>query len=569
MSDISKKTSEDIVEETMKEIMEEFQDMEQKEEEKSDVKEEAKDDNQSETVLEAHKEKDSEEESEEKNETTDTKEDIQSTDNTTVVHLDDDDDTEGLTELDRFLEKKRKRKKILIICGSVIGALVLIYLAISLFFVSHFYFFTKINNVHYTGKTVEQVEAHMEQQVKDYELTLKEKNNIEEKITGTAIQLTYKKSEQLTQILKKQHPLLWVTAFWDKPNETATVGVQYDNTTLSNLINGLTCMKPENQTEPVSAYPSFVTDQFQIVEEVLGTKIDQEVFIKKVNEYVSEIRPTLEMEEESCYAKPAFLKDSAEVIAARDAMNKYLTASVTYDVSPNTEVVDKALIATWLSVDANMSVVFSEDAVRTFVDELCNKYNTIGTVRKITAPNGKVAEVSGGDYGWKIDKEAEHAALVANITAGETVTREPQYSRRGASHGENDYGSTYAEVDLSAQHMWFVKDGAVAMESDVVTGNPNKGNGTPQGSFDLTYKTRNATLKGKKRPDGTYEYESPVAFWMPFNGGIGFHDATWQSSFGGRRYTTNGSHGCINMPYSKAQELYGYIAQGMPVICHY
>ena len=43
-------------------------------------------------------------------------------------------------------------------------------------------------------------------------------------------------------------------------------------------------------------------------------------------------------------------------------------------------------------------------------------------------------------------------------------------------------------------------------------------------------------------------YVTPVKYWMPFNGGIGLHDAVWQSAFGGERYKTKGSHGCVNLP---------------------
>lgn len=32
---------------------------------------------------------------------------------------------------------------------------------------------------------------------------------------------------------------------------------------------------------------------------------------------------------------------------------------------------------------------------------------------------------------------------------------------------------------------------------------------------------------------------------------------------------TNGSHGCINLPYSIAQEIYGYVEKNTPVICYY
>ena len=55
---------------------------------------------------------------------------------------------------------------------------------------------------------------------------------------------------------------------------------------------------------------------------------------------------------------------------------------------------------------------------------------------------------------------------------------------------------------------------------------------------------------------------------MPFNGGIGFHDANWRGEFGGAIYKTNGSHGCVNLPPSKAAALYELVYKGMPVICY-
>ena len=55
---------------------------------------------------------------------------------------------------------------------------------------------------------------------------------------------------------------------------------------------------------------------------------------------------------------------------------------------------------------------------------------------------------------------------------------------------------------------------------------------------------------------------------MPFNGGIGFHDATWRGWFGGDIFYWSGSHGCVNMPYSAAEELYGIIEEGVPVIVY-
>lgn len=85
---------------------------------------------------------------------------------------------------------------------------------------------------------------------------------------------------------------------------------------------------------------------------------------------------------------------------------------------------------------------------------------------------------------------------------------------------------------------------------------------TPGGIYRLKYIERYAVLRGPG-------YAAPVDFWMPFNGGIGMHDATWRSRFGGEIYTYDGSHGCINCPYYLAEAIYDNIEAGTPVICYY
>ena len=70
---------------------------------------------------------------------------------------------------------------------------------------------------------------------------------------------------------------------------------------------------------------------------------------------------------------------------------------------------------------------------------------------------------------------------------------------------------------------------------------------------------RNRVLRGTKQPNGKYEYESPVSYWMPFNKGIGLHDASWRSTFGRDIYINSGSHGCINLPTGFAGSLYSQI----------
>ncbi|MGF0032982.1 L,D-transpeptidase family protein [Bariatricus sp. SGI.154] len=490
--------------------------------------------------------------------------------------IDDETDDEIDEDMDERKGRKGRRKKggkgkktAAIVIGSVLGVLLLVYVGLAVFFNSHFMFYTKINDTDFSLKSVSQVENYMKQQVADYVLTMEESDGGQEKINGSDISLEYVEGDQLEKLVKKQNNFLWITSLWDHPEIEAEVGVKYAEAALADIIAKLDCMKEENQVASVDAHPEFQDGQFVVVPEVVGTQINTEVFNKKVAEAINGFQQELNLLDSGCYILPRFVSDSQEVVAATDAMNSYLGANVTYDFNPYTEVVDAAAISQWVKVDADMNVTFDEGAVRAYVASLAEKYDTKGKTRTFTSANGNAVTIEGGSYGWRIDQEAEYNALIANIQNAETVTREPNYSSRAASHEGNDVGGTYAEVDLSNQQMYFIQNGQVVLQSGVVTGNPNRGNATPQGVYSLAYKAKDQVLRGTKKPDGTYEYETPVKYWMPFNGGIGFHDANWQSSFGGSRYQTNGSHGCVNLPPSVAAQLYDLISAGTPVVCHF
>ena len=468
----------------------------------------------------------------------------------------------------RGRRKKSMSKKPWIIAGSIVGALLVIYLGAAVFFMSHFLVNTTVNGKDFSGKTAADVEDYLKEQVEEYELTIQEQNNVSDVISGTDISLTYKENSQVEDALDAQNQLLWIVSLFAKSSADVTIEVEYDEAALQERIENLQAVTAE-QTDPVSAHPEYDGNSFVVAEEQYGTKVDMETLTAKIEQYITEFNPTLDMMDEECYVMPAYTSDSPEVQAACDEMNSYLKASITYPMDESI-VVDKQLISGWITYDAEMNVTFNEDAVREWMREFGGKYDTVGTSRTITTPTGKTAEVSGGTYGWIVDEAAETENLINSIKNGEVAEREPAYKQTAASHGAQDWGNTYIEVDIAAQHMWYIVDGSIAMESDVVTGLPADGRDTPTGVYSILYTERDSTLKGEVDPaTGKPSYETPVAFWMPFTWqGHGFHDATWQSSFGGSRYQTNGSHGCVNMPYDKAEQLFGMISAGTPVIVH-
>ena len=125
-----------------------------------------------------------------------------------------------------------------------------------------------------------------------------------------------------------------------------------------------------------------------------------------------------------------------------------------------------------------------------------------------------------------------------------------------------DLGETFVEVDISDQTLSLYVDDELDYTADVVTG--KKGvHDTRLGCNPIYDKdNRGRLLRGADYPDGVY-----VKRWMPFDGGIGLHDASWRSSFGGDAYL-NGSHGCVNMKFEDVDHVYKKVKVGTNVLVH-
>lgn len=483
-----------------------------------------------------------------------------------------DDFTSEIINLDDKTDKEKNKKgeKLLwITLGSIAGVIAIVYLGISIFFMSHYYINTEINGHDFSMKTAADVEKYMKDQVKNYSLTVLEMEQAVDIIEGDTIDLEYKASDEAEAAIKDQNAFLWPTGIFSKKSCQIELEVSYDESKLQQEIQNLQTVTRE-QIEPKSAYPKFDGNQFVIEPEEIGTAVDRDVLNEKINQYITEFKSELDMEKEGCYKRPVYTSNSKEVKAACDEMNKYLQASITYTMTENV-VVDKSVINSWVTVDDNMKVSFNENAVRDWLTAFGDKYDTVGATRTITTPTGKTVEVSGGTYGWSIDEDTEFTALTNSIKNGEVVTKEPAYYQTAASHSAQDWGDTYAEVDISAQHMWYISGGSVVLETDVVTGEPIPEKETTLGVYDILEKSLNKTLVGEDNPvTGKPIYETPVSYWMRVTwSGIGFHDAIWQPAFGGTLYRDGlGSHGCINMPLDMAAALYNVISVGTPVIVH-
>lgn len=460
-------------------------------------------------------------------------------------------------------EKTVNRKKMVLTAAGITAAVLLaVYLVLSLYFLKHFAFGTTLNGIKISGATVTGVEEKLVKRADTYELTLKERGGQTERIKGSEVSLVPVFDGEVAALLKKQNGFAWPYYLFVPNHFEEETMLSYDAKLLDEKIEALDCMDASEWSESENAKISeYTKDGYTVEEAFYGTAIDTVSMKEQVVNAMESLQQELDMEESGCYRDPEVTEESAVLRNALETLNTYTGIMLTYDVGADEEKLTGDTISTWLSVDENYEVIIDEEAVLAYVKTLARKYNTIFGNRTLDTSYGQTVTIYGGNYGWWIDNEAERDMIIEDMKQGKNVEREPIYIQTAASHGEKDYGDTYVEINLTAQHLFFYKDGELVVETDFVSGNIAKQHGTPSGSFALTYKTKDATLRGE-------DYASDVAYWMPFNGDVGMHDASWRGSFGGSIYKRNGSHGCVNLPYSAAQKIYENIEAGDPVLVY-
>lgn len=458
--------------------------------------------------------------------------------------------------------KMIKSRSSLISLGIIIGSLGVIYMVGGLFFTSHFYWGTSINDTNVGGESLKSAEAKLEESGNIYTLELRERHDKTEILAGSDIGLVYKMDKGIQELKEAQGAWNWPLKVFGSKKLEIMNEISYDKELLKDQVNTLKCLTDKNARAPEDASVKYIDGIYQVVEGDQGNTVDPIILYQVIVEAIIDEECSLDLDDKGCYKVPLYPKESPKLHALKNELNSYLKAEITYDFGDRQEVIDKELLSSWLSINGNMQVTLNEEAIVDYVVGLAQSYDTLGKERYFTTSTGKRVRVMGGDYGWKINIEDEIGELIKIIDQGEPVKRIPLYDQEALKHGGNDIGTTYVEINLSKQYIWFYKEGKLIVESDIVTGNLKRNYDTPQGTYTLDYKKADTVLRGPG-------YASPVKYWMPFNGGIGLHDASWRSSFGGEIYRTNGSHGCVNLPIKVAGDIFNNIEAGVPVICYF
>lgn len=470
-------------------------------------------------------------------------------------------------------DKTKKRHIAPFVISGVLAVILLVYGGIAIYFTSHFLPHTYVNGIDCSQKEASEVAGLLEQQSQSYVLQITGRvdedgnnDNIGE-LTATDMQLQLVDTLATVQeIMDAQNPILWIASLWQVDQNTQlSQGVTFDEGCLQDAIKAIDAFQTSHMITPEDAYIGAYSEKqkgYEIVADTQGTKLNMDTVLEVLEAAIYEHADSVDLEEQGCYEAAKITADDKKLLQCLDTINSWVSAEITYDWNGSQVVLDGDTIQEWISFEDNKPEL-DEEAVKEFVASCAKEYDTYGKKRKFTTTLGVELTLPSGAFGWKTDKEGETQELTNLIYQGSKTDKEPIYSCKGAVKGSSDIGSSYVEIDLTNQHLYLYQKGSIVLETDFVSGNMSKkGCMTPPGVFGLTYKTRNAVLKGA-------DYETPVNYWMPFNGNVGMHDATWRATFGGDIYLTRGSHGCVNLPLGMAAKIYEYVSTGFPVICYY
>ena len=485
----------------------------------------------------------------------------------------------------------KNKKSLWIALSGLAGIFLIVYIAGFVYFSSHFYKDTDINGVSVSGMNKETAKNTLESFYKNYKLKVVLIDDSEKLIDGKDISMVIKLNDEFNNCLKKQNSYLWFVNMFKHYDFTVSADTSWEEAALEDIFSDMSVLKKKNMESPQNAYVGVEDGKFVIVKEVLGTTIIEQKFKESIEEGLRNVVAELNLLEQGCYELPKVYEDDTALKKELDAKKEYADHEIKLQLDDLTIEPGMELYSEVLEKKGD-SYEVSETKIQKYVEKLAEKYDTLGTDRTFTTSWGdKQIQTHGEAFGYVMNQEDTVKALSKALKEKKAATVEVVFDKKGYTlKDENDIGNTYIEVNLSEQHVYAYKDGKKVAEGDCVSGNESAGRGTCTGLYAIQDKLSPTVLRGEKKPvtktitkknkkgkkvkvektTYEYEYESPVTYWMQFNGGIGLHDAAgWRSTYGGSIYYYSGSHGCVNLPLDLAKTLYENFDVGTPVVVYF
>lgn len=468
------------------------------------------------------------------------------------------------------------RKFLGLLTGSLLCSALLALTAfygLTLYYRGSFPVNTWINGIYCTGKTVEQVNEELADREKAAVVTVIGADGVSETIAMSAADIRPDYTVALREYLEQQALGKWLNRLRDAAGSELTAEKYgWNEEKLRRGFESLEFVAEELAREDGVRICYDEAAGFRLKDGNAG-RLDAEKAYSYLKSCLFRGQTVIELAAGGCYQDR---EDSPEDREQRELWQKisaFADSRIVYDMGAESIPLTAGIMCGFLErqetddsviLDKEGGLSVKEAAVRRWVEQLAAEYDTCGTERKFAATSGDTVVVKYETYGTRLDVEAEIKYLMKAVQTerAETEVHVPAYRQQGYVRGLDDIGGTYIEVDMTGQHMYFYREGELALDTAVVTGDVAKRRETPEGIYYVYGKQKDRILTGG-------DYATPVKYWMPVVRGVGIHDATWRKAFGDEIYKTNGSHGCINAPLDIVSQLYEAVEVGTPVIMFY
>lgn len=478
------------------------------------------------------------------------------------------------------MEKKGRIKSVIkYLAVFIIG----IYLAAVVYFWERFEPNVWINGIYCTGKTAEEINQELlaETELPDTFTVIgyDSENYVESSQEFSLADIAYSADylEELQKSMVSQIPWRWPGSLCTCQSYELSSDYSYDMEKLLECLENMTVYTQKNIPENYSIQYEGGGTGYSLYDGVIN-RLDTEAALKLIEEALETGREKVNLIEGGCYYDMPLTDKQKMTKRLWEKLEHFQADSPSYDFQEERFSLNPDDMVSFLQTGTDSlpllndegNFLLDETAVTRFVEKLADQYDTYKKDWSFASTRGETIDVPGVTYGGIIDQEAEVLWLteyLGRLIQGEKIAESdkihiPAYHQEPYYRGKDSVGSTYIEVDMTEQKLYFYEEGRLTLETDVVTGSVKQRRETPEGVNFVYAKQQNRTLRGPG-------YTTFVKYWMPVNGNIGLHDASWRKEFGGEIYQTDGSHGCVNLPLEKADELYQEVEIGTPVVMFY
>ena len=459
---------------------------------------------------------------------------------------------------------------VVLIC-SCLALAILFFFLVSFYYNDGFSYDTWVNGVYCTGKSIDEVNEKLKQDFDKEYVTISSNYHETEKIYLDSVDFEVDYRKPLLDVQRKQKTFGWILKLFsfDATNLTVNPKVSFNEAKLEKEVSSLGVVKEYAEDVPQVLQIEYSDDEgFYLLDET-NRELNKKDVIKEIESaFDDDYEANLS---DSLFKERKLSKEMVKTKEVWDEALKFFDLGLVYDMGAEKVSIDKAVLSKFISFDKqkndfvrneDKSFLLDETKMLEYIDGLCDSYDTYQKPRTFITHLGEEKTISKSTYGTKLDKKAEETYFIDAVKNRVKEEHVPKYINEGYVRGLDDIGNTLIEVDLTNQTLYYIENGEVKMTCDVVTGKPSAGRATPEMVTSINRKRRNTVLRGD-------DYASFVEYWICiYSTTIGLHDASWQRDFGGERYLTHGSRGCINMRLDDVKTLYDIVEVGLPVVVY-